>query len=107
VPISTLSSAQLDYDALCTTEQRLRDEFVCTRDSGKASVDVIAEHHGRFNDAIMARAAHKRKFSFVKESTTVQATTQTPAQFNYSDVNACLPWMPLKGKPNDFQHDDM
>jgi hypothetical protein len=95
------------YETLCAEEQRAREQFVSVRDSGKASIDVIAEHHKRFNDAIVLRSNHKRKFPHVKEPHQVWATVQTNFKlFNQADVNASLPWLPLKGKLNEYQHDD-
>jgi hypothetical protein len=96
--ISSSQQAQREYEAFCLDEKRLRDEFVRVRDSGRASADVIAEHHKRFNDAIMARSDFKRRFPFVKEPTQVWATAQTNfVQFNPADVNGHTPWTPLKG----------
>jgi len=97
--ISCEQQRQHEYETFCSEEQRLCDEFCCVRDSGRSSVDVIAEHHKRFNDAIMMRSEHKRRFPFVKEPTAVFATTQTNcSQLNPSDVNRHLPWTPLKGQ---------
>jgi hypothetical protein len=81
---------QRQYEALCSEEQRVRDDFVCTRDSGRASVNVIAEHHKRFNDAILARADFQRRFPAVREPMSAQAAVQT--NYNPSDVNASTPW---------------
>ncbi len=94
--LSPEQRAQHEYETLCSTEKRLCDEFAAVRDSGRASVDVIAEHHKRFNDAIMARSDHKRRFPSVKEPTQVWATVQTNfLQFNPSDVNQHTPWQPM------------
>jgi hypothetical protein len=96
--ISPEQQRQHEYETLCSTEQRVRDEFAVVRDSGRASVDVIAEHHKRFNDAIITRSEHKRRFPHVKEPAQVWVTVQTNfVQFNPADVNQHTPWMPLKG----------
>jgi hypothetical protein len=87
---------QQAYENLCAEEQRAREQFHSVRDSGVASVDVIAEHHKRFNDAIVLRSNHKRSFPFVKEPTQVFATVQTNfVQFNPADVNQHTPWQPM------------
>jgi hypothetical protein len=89
---------QFEYENLCSTEKRLCDEFVRVRDSGRASVDVIASHHKAFNDSILVRSDFKRRFPHVKESTQVFAIVGTNfLTFNPADVNQHTPWMPLKG----------
>jgi hypothetical protein len=97
VPTINLEQAQSEYETLCTTEQRARTEFVSVRDSGRVSVDVIAEHHKRFNDAIVARSDFKRRFPHVTEPLCVTATVQTNfLQFNPADVNSHTPWQPMQ-----------
>ena len=91
--------AQHDYETLCATERRLCDEFVRVRDSGQASIDVIGQHHKAFNDAIQARSNFKRQFPYVTQPHQVQATIRTNfVQFDPSDVNKHLPFMPLRGQ---------
>ena len=93
------TNEQQQYEELCTTEQRVRDEIVRTRDSGRASIDVIGQHHKAFNDAIQVRSNFKRQFPFVTEPHQVQATIRTNyLTFNPSHVCAHTPFMPLKGQ---------
>jgi len=93
-PTSSEQQRQHEYETLCSAEKRLCDEFVRTRDSGRVSVDVIAEHYKPFNAAIRARADFKRRFPHVKEPTQTAAPTSS---LNPANVCASTPWMPLKG----------
>jgi hypothetical protein len=93
------TNEQQQYEELCTTEQRVRDEFVRTRDSGRASIDVIGQHHKAFNDAIQIRSNFKRCHPHVTEPMPVATTVRTNFQsFDYADVNKNQPFMPLRGQ---------
>ena len=97
--INSEQQRQHDYETLCATEKRLCDEFVRVRDSGQASIDVIGQHHKAFNDAIQFRSNFKRQFPSVTEPHGVRATIRTNfVQFDPSDVNKHLPFMPLRGQ---------
>ena len=94
-----LNPEQQQYENLCATEKRLCDEFVRTRDSGRASIDVIGQHHKAFNDAIQIRSNFKRCHPHVTEPMPVATTVRTNFQsFDYADVNKNQPFMPLRGQ---------